>query len=391
MTQEPSQFSSSPDIERKHGRLYKQQVAKEKHHNSCCFNCLRFCLKKRRDMEQRGQTEPPQIDLTAGGASEGGLRELITAWFLQSQASLISHNGLFPNWFLGFTSRKDAEDILMTKDVGCFLVRLSDKALGYILSYRQVPSFCDKPSDSGQFVVFGHNVQHTTISELIQYFKEKPIEPFGEYLTTSCFGSQKEPLYDTIQVSPKGRTVATVHAQKVKKHLSNQGPERLLTQSRAKNINRTSEEIPPLPRRSRHLENGITIENQDSVCYAQVRRKKAKDRELKGDLRPQSLYSELDLLDSRCRSLPLLLNSSEEQNYRLSVTPPRPGRDTPSPSPTDRTCTDWQAHRLVLSLEPEQRTQGCTLRSLQHTAPKWTNGRHNDKWKRLFPEVKRKW
>lgn len=31
---------------------------------------------------------------------------------------------------------RDAEDHLRDKELGCFLIRLSDKATGYILSYR---------------------------------------------------------------------------------------------------------------------------------------------------------------------------------------------------------------------------------------------------------------
>lgn len=37
--------------------------------------------------------------------------------------------------FLGFIDR-DAEEILREKELGCFLIRLSDKAIGYILSYK---------------------------------------------------------------------------------------------------------------------------------------------------------------------------------------------------------------------------------------------------------------
>ena len=36
---------------------------------------------------------------------------------------------------LGFIDR-DAEEILREKELGCFLIRLSDKAIGYILSYK---------------------------------------------------------------------------------------------------------------------------------------------------------------------------------------------------------------------------------------------------------------
>ncbi|KAG7283737.1 hypothetical protein CRUP_034361 [Coryphaenoides rupestris] len=68
--------------------------------------------------------------------SEGGLRELVLRWFTETQEALILHNGNFPPWFRGFTARKDAEDLLRDKTMGCFLIRLSEKVLGYILSYK---------------------------------------------------------------------------------------------------------------------------------------------------------------------------------------------------------------------------------------------------------------
>lgn len=33
-------------------------------------------------------------------------------------------------------SARDTEDLLKDKALGCFLIRLSDKAIGYILSYK---------------------------------------------------------------------------------------------------------------------------------------------------------------------------------------------------------------------------------------------------------------
>lgn len=36
------------------------------------------------------------------------------------------------SWFV----YRDAEEILKEKELGCFLIRLSDKAIGYILSYK---------------------------------------------------------------------------------------------------------------------------------------------------------------------------------------------------------------------------------------------------------------
>ncbi|KAJ0028956.1 hypothetical protein NQD34_003953 [Periophthalmus magnuspinnatus] len=409
MTLESDQFISSAENSKRTRRLYRQQVPQTRHSSSHCLqNCLRFCFKKRRNMEQRGATVEPQPDPTTAG----GLRELTTSWFIQTQAPRISHNGLLPKWFLGFISRKDAEDILKNKEVGCFLIRLSDKALGYILSYKgrdRCRHFVINESESGGFVVHGDNIRHATVSELVEYYKEKPIEPFGEYLTASCYMVQNEDLYDTIQVSPKERSVATVHAQKAKKKMSNRGSELQLAQPRGSD--HSSQELPPLPRRSKHLENGT--ESQDNVCYAQVRRKKLKDREVKrdGPSRPQSLYSEVELLDSRSRSLPLLLNSSDEQNYRLSITPPRLERDTPSPEPSHRLDVCWptppssdpgtreEDGGVYAEVLGPHRLQDDTYEQIPDSSNPYEpvgrlraqHERKNEKWKRLFPEVKRKW
>uniref|UniRef100_A0A3B5KG90 SH2 domain-containing protein n=1 Tax=Takifugu rubripes TaxID=31033 RepID=A0A3B5KG90_TAKRU len=59
-------------------------------------------------------------------------------WFIDTQLPLIVDDGFFPKWFLGFITRKDAEEILREKELGCFLIRLSDKAIAYILSYKTV-------------------------------------------------------------------------------------------------------------------------------------------------------------------------------------------------------------------------------------------------------------
>lgn len=47
----------------------------------------------------------PGVDLHTE-ASEGGLKELVLRWFMETQAPLILHNGSFPDWFQGFAARK---------------------------------------------------------------------------------------------------------------------------------------------------------------------------------------------------------------------------------------------------------------------------------------------
>lgn len=39
-------------------------------------------------------------------ASEGGLKELVRRWFIDTQASHILQDGHFPDWFQGFATRK---------------------------------------------------------------------------------------------------------------------------------------------------------------------------------------------------------------------------------------------------------------------------------------------
>ena len=41
-------------------------------------------------------------------------------------------------WFHGVISRREAERLLTTKPVGCFLVRVSESRFGYSLSFRVI-------------------------------------------------------------------------------------------------------------------------------------------------------------------------------------------------------------------------------------------------------------
>uniref|UniRef100_A0A8P4JZ00 SH2 domain-containing protein n=1 Tax=Dicentrarchus labrax TaxID=13489 RepID=A0A8P4JZ00_DICLA len=479
----------------------------------CLRTCLTFCFKDRARMEQR---EPP-VDSHAEG-TEGRLRELASKWFIDTQVPLIVHNGFFPTWFLGFITRKDAEEILREKELGCFLIRLSDKAIGYILSYKgrdRCRHFVINQSESGQFVVCGDTEGHNTVSNLIEYYKTSPIQPFGEYLTSSCFGVRQnslvtffkvalikndgligvlflqalnEDLYDIIQVSPKEKPVTTLGAvRNVSKQQTDPAP--VQPPTRPPKNNRTLEEVPPLPRRSRHLDIG-PLNDQDKVLYAQLRKQSPREiprfqhlcqDSLPGDYPgraersttqdqntrrysppagPDSVYSELGLLDSKSRSLPLLDNSSDqEQSYRLSAPPhtpprlsPKPGRQNtcygPPPEKTDlcnrpssshslehmsdnavyhlagrpgsphttlsETRSEEQSdsvyaevpgdavigrfthartYELVPGHEDTAEPQPNTYEPLEDIRPKHNHswGLKNDKWKWLFPEVKRKW
>ncbi|KAL6106722.1 sh2d7 [Pungitius sinensis] len=449
------------------GTRTKDQRQRRSSHSRTCRT---FLLNGRARMEQREPTVDSHLDGT-----EGRLRELASKWFIATQMPLIVHNGFFPTWFLGFITRKEAEDILREKELGCFLIRLSDKAMGYILSYKggdRCRHFVINQSESGQFVVCGDTEQHDSVADLIEYYKSSPIQPFGEYLASSCFEALDEQLYDFIQVSPKEEPVAIAKAVKPKrKPLINSASEQ--PPARPPKGNRTQEVVPPLPRRNRPV-SGDPLNDPDRALYAEL--KKQSPREIprfqhvsqdspQGDTvgraersstqdrsrcsspsAAESVYSQLGLLDSKSRSLPLLDNTSDgEQSYRLRASPltpprlsPKPVRETAGPRPLPEATDSSSSHSLEhtgdsalyllagrpgsphttspatryaeanAAFSPHENTYewipghketatpepNCnTYEPLEDIRPKHKNsafGLKNDKWKWLFPEVKKK-
>ncbi|KAM9814410.1 uncharacterized protein ACBT44_009630 [Syngnathus typhle] len=186
------------------------------------------------------------------------LIELSSKWFLETCASHIAQNGCFPAWFAGFIGREDAEEILKKKEEGCFLIRISDKAIGYVLSYRgrdRCRHLVINQSDTGRFVVRGAAEEHHTVPELIRHYSRNPIEPFGEYLISSRFEAPADRTYDVIR------------------HVSHSKVERNSEQAKSK---RTVEEVPPLPRRVRHHDN-IEPSDPNRMLYAKLKKKPTRD------------------------------------------------------------------------------------------------------------------
>ncbi|XP_067307166.1 SH2 domain-containing protein 7 [Pseudorasbora parva] len=153
------------------------------------------------------QEERMEGDLT----TDRRQREPILKWFVETQAELILCDGRFPPWFQGFISRHEAEDQLRDKNDGCFLIRLSEKASGYILSYKgqdRCRHFVINQTKTGLFIVSGDSTTHNSLTELINHFKTTPIQPFGEYLTShstemdSVGEDATNDLYDVVKNKP---------------------------------------------------------------------------------------------------------------------------------------------------------------------------------------------
>ncbi|XP_076880020.1 uncharacterized protein sh2d7 isoform X2 [Brachyhypopomus gauderio] len=127
-------------------------------------------------------------------------RELVLTWFAETQASLILQDGRFPSWFHGFISRQEAEDQIRDKTLGSFLIRLSEKSIGYILSYKgkdRCRHFVINPTKDNMLVVCGDCVTHTTLPALIEHFTHTAIQPFDERLTSDREAGADQ-LYDVI-------------------------------------------------------------------------------------------------------------------------------------------------------------------------------------------------
>ncbi|XP_008054451.1 SH2 domain-containing protein 7 [Carlito syrichta] len=129
------------------------------------------------------------------------LQELALKWFMETQAPVILQNGSLPPWFHGFITRKQTEQLLRDKALGSFLIRLSDRATGYILSYRggdRCRHFVINQLRNRRYFVSGDTQSHGTLAELVRHYQEVQLEPFGETLAAACPRPEDNDLYDAI-------------------------------------------------------------------------------------------------------------------------------------------------------------------------------------------------
>ena len=96
----------------------------------------------------------------------------------------------------GIISRQDAENLLVNKPPGSFLVRVSERVWGYTITYR-APERCkhylvDTSENTYQF--FGHNqIAHETLKDLVEFHKIRPITGVGQELLKLPCGQNSEP------------------------------------------------------------------------------------------------------------------------------------------------------------------------------------------------------
>ncbi|KAK6305339.1 hypothetical protein J4Q44_G00241190 [Coregonus suidteri] len=110
-------------------------------------------------------------------------------WFKETQARKVVRNGAFPCWFHGMITRRQAEDLMTDKPVGCFLIRVGQSREGYTLTYKganRCRHYMIEMQSNGKYVILGEDKAHPSLPDLVQHYSRVGIKPFNELLTTSC-------------------------------------------------------------------------------------------------------------------------------------------------------------------------------------------------------------
>ncbi|XP_052630205.1 SH2 domain-containing protein 4A [Harpia harpyja] len=132
--------------------------------------------------------------------------ESIIKWFKEEQfplrAGYQKTTDTIAPWFHGILTSKKAEELLNKTVPGSFLVRISEKIKGYVLSYRSVEGckhfLIDASSDSYSFLGVDQ-LQHSTLADLVDYHKDEPITSLGkELLLYPCGQEDQEPDYTSL-------------------------------------------------------------------------------------------------------------------------------------------------------------------------------------------------
>uniref|UniRef100_A0A3Q0R644 Hematopoietic SH2 domain containing n=1 Tax=Amphilophus citrinellus TaxID=61819 RepID=A0A3Q0R644_AMPCI len=110
-------------------------------------------------------------------------------WFTESQLQFVIKNGVVPEWFHGIISRKTAEELLVSKPPGYFLIRVSESRIGYTLSYRaedRCRHFMIDALKDGYYIIVGENRYHRFLQDLVDFHRRTPIMPYSQVLTVPC-------------------------------------------------------------------------------------------------------------------------------------------------------------------------------------------------------------
>ncbi|XP_004682351.1 PREDICTED: SH2 domain-containing protein 4A [Condylura cristata] len=137
--------------------------------------------------------------------SSGSAQEIIR-WFKEEQLPLRAGyqktSDTIAPWFHGILTQKRADELLSTCAPGSFLICVSERIKGYVLSYLSVDGckhfLIDASTNSYSFLGMDQ-LQHSTLADLVEYHKEEPITSLGkEVLLYPC--GQQDQLPDYLEL-----------------------------------------------------------------------------------------------------------------------------------------------------------------------------------------------
>uniref|UniRef100_A0A8C1Q179 Uncharacterized protein n=1 Tax=Cyprinus carpio TaxID=7962 RepID=A0A8C1Q179_CYPCA len=124
-------------------------------------------------------------------------------WFKETQVRKLTRDGGFPCWFHGMITRRQAEDLLIDRPLGCFLVRVGQSREGYTLTFRgadRCRHYMVEMQSNGKYVILGEDRAHSSLTDLVQYHTQVGIKPFMELLTLPCGQMcDQEPDYEELR------------------------------------------------------------------------------------------------------------------------------------------------------------------------------------------------
>ncbi|XP_057393069.1 SH2 domain-containing protein 4A isoform X1 [Balaenoptera acutorostrata] len=124
----------------------------------------------------------------------------IVRWFREEQlplrAGYLGTSDSVAPWFHGILTLQRANELLSTCVPGSFLIRVSERIKGYVLSYLSKDGckhfLIDASTDSYSFLG-ADQLQHASLAELVEYHKEEPITSLGKELLLYPCGQQEQP------------------------------------------------------------------------------------------------------------------------------------------------------------------------------------------------------
>lgn len=190
------------------------------------------------------------------GKGELSLQAETRAWVQKTQAHWLLLKTA-PLWFHGFITRREAERLLQPQPLGCYLVRFSESAVTFALSYRSrtcCRHFLLAQLEDGRHVVLGEDSAHSQLQDLLQHYTECPLSPYGEMLTQPLARQTAEPAGLSLRAESdsgsKRQDPDTQHSlfiQQGQAHAQAPGHKEKVRASQQKKTSQASRPRPPIP------------------------------------------------------------------------------------------------------------------------------------------------